>query len=122
MTDRPAAKREQLEELQRPGRRPRVKSIRGQDVVAALGQYRDLLQADVGVAAHVLKALVGDVLVKDRKVEQALRVDRNSSPPPKEGAHPARPAPAGASRDPRRFADVCQSAIGRPILRGLPVR
>jgi len=48
-----AAKRERLKELQRAGRRPKVKSVREQDVVAALTQLRDLLQGDVGVAAHL---------------------------------------------------------------------
>jgi site-specific DNA recombinase len=64
-----AAKREQLKELQRAGRRPKVKSVKEKDVVAALTQLRDLLQSDVGVAAQVLKALVGDVVIEKRKVE-----------------------------------------------------
>jgi len=68
-----AAKRERLKELQRAGRRPRVKSVREQDVVAALGQLRDLLQGEVGVAAQVLKALVGDVVIEARKVEGKAR-------------------------------------------------
>jgi len=38
-------------------------------VVAALTQLRDLLQSDVGVAAQVLKVLVGDVVIEKRKVE-----------------------------------------------------
>jgi DNA invertase Pin-like site-specific DNA recombinase/transcription initiation factor TFIIIB Brf1 subunit/transcription initiation factor TFIIB len=64
-----AAKREQLKELQRAGRRPKVKSVKEKDVVAALTQLRDLLQGDVGVAAQVLKALVGDVILETREVE-----------------------------------------------------
>jgi len=68
-----AAKRERLKELQRAGRRPRVKSIREADVRAALGNLRELLQADVGIAAQVLKALVGDVVVEARKVEGKAR-------------------------------------------------
>jgi len=64
-----AAKRERLKELQRASRRPKVKSVREQDVVAALGKLRDLLQADVGVAAQVLKALVGDVVIETRQIE-----------------------------------------------------
>jgi hypothetical protein len=64
-----AAKRERLKELQRAGRRPKVKSVREQDVVAALGKLRDLLQGDVGVAAQVLKALVGDVVIETRQIE-----------------------------------------------------
>ena len=64
-----AAKREQLKQLQRAGRRPNVKSVKEKDVVAALGKLRDLLQGDVGVAAQVLKALVGDVIIEKRQVE-----------------------------------------------------
>jgi hypothetical protein len=64
-----AAKRERLKELQRAGRRPNVKSVKEQDVVAALTHLRDLLQGDVGVAAQVLKALVGDVILETRQVE-----------------------------------------------------
>jgi len=63
-----AAKRERLKELQRAGRRPKVKSVRQPDVVAALTRLRDLLQGDVGVAAQVLKALVGDVVIESRPV------------------------------------------------------
>ena len=48
--------------------RPNVKSGREQDV-AALGKLRDLLQGDVGVAAQVLKALVGDVVIETRQIE-----------------------------------------------------
>jgi site-specific DNA recombinase len=64
-----AAKRERLKELQRAGRRPKVKSVKEKDVVAALTQLRDLLQGDVGIAAQVLKALVGDVILETRQVE-----------------------------------------------------
>jgi DNA invertase Pin-like site-specific DNA recombinase len=64
-----AAKREQLKELKRAERRPRVKSVRKQDVVAALSRLRDLLQDDVAVAAQVLKALVGDVVIEKQRVE-----------------------------------------------------
>jgi hypothetical protein len=38
--------------------------------LAALGKLRDLLQGDVGVAAQVLKALVGDVVIDTRQVEE----------------------------------------------------
>jgi protein-disulfide isomerase-like protein with CxxC motif len=65
-----AAKRERLKELQRSGRRPRVKSVRETDVVAALTRLRELLQGDVGLAAQVLKALVGDVAIETRQVEK----------------------------------------------------
>jgi hypothetical protein len=64
-----AVKREQLKELQRASRRPKVKSVKEKDVVAALTQLRDLLQGDVGIAAQVLKALVGDVILETREVE-----------------------------------------------------
>lgn len=50
-----AAKREQLNELQRAGRRTKVKSVREQDVIVALGRLRDLLHGNVGVAARVLR-------------------------------------------------------------------
>ena len=64
-----AAKREKLKELQRAGRRPKVKSVREADVVAGLTKLRDLLQGDVGVAAQVLKALVGDVVIQKQHVD-----------------------------------------------------
>ena len=64
-----AAKREQLKQLQRAGRRPNVKSVKEKDVVAALGKLRELLQGDVGVAALVLKALVGDVVIQKQHVD-----------------------------------------------------
>jgi len=64
-----AAKRERLKELQRAGRRPKVKSVKEKEVFAVLTQLRDLLQGDVGVAAQVLKALVGDVVLEKRQVE-----------------------------------------------------
>jgi hypothetical protein len=63
------AKRERLKELQRASRRPNVKSVKEKDVVAALGKLRDLLQGDVGVAAQVLKALVGDVVIQKQHVD-----------------------------------------------------
>ena len=64
-----AAKREQLKELQRAGQRPNVRSVKEKDIVAALGKLRDLLQGDVGVAAQVLKALVGDVVIQKQHVD-----------------------------------------------------
>jgi len=64
-----AAKRERLKELQRAGRRPKVKSVREQEVVALLSHLRDLLQGEVGVAAQVLKALVGDVVIQKQHVD-----------------------------------------------------
>jgi len=59
---------EQLKALQRAGRRPSVESVKEKDVVAAFTHLRDLLQGDVGVAAQVLKALVGDVILESRQV------------------------------------------------------
>ena len=64
-----AAKRERLEELQRAGRRPNVKSVNEKDLVAALTHLRELLQGDVDVAAQVLKALVGDVVIQKQHVD-----------------------------------------------------
>ena len=64
-----AANRERLKELQRAGRRPNVKRVKEKDVVAALMQLRELLQTDVGVAAQVLKALVGDVVIQNQHVD-----------------------------------------------------
>ena len=64
-----AAKRQRLKELQQAGRRPNVNSVKEKSVVAALTQLRDLLQGDVGAAAQVLKALVGDVVITTQQVE-----------------------------------------------------
>ena len=64
-----AAKRQRLKELQRAGRRPNVKSVNEKDLVAALTHLRELLQGDVGVAAQVLKALVGDVVIQKQHVD-----------------------------------------------------
>ncbi len=62
-------KRNRLKELQRAGRRPSVKRVREQDVVASLGNLREALQGDVGVAAQMLKALIGDVVIESRQIE-----------------------------------------------------
>jgi hypothetical protein len=67
------SKRERLKELQRARHRPAVTSVHAEDLVAALGQLRDLLKGDIGVAAQVLKALVGDVVIEARKVEGKKR-------------------------------------------------
>ena len=48
----------------------------------------------------------------------ALSVDRKLFDTSTIGPHTARPAPAVAPHDPPRSADVCRSAIGRPILPG----
>jgi DNA invertase Pin-like site-specific DNA recombinase len=64
-----AEKRDRLKELQRAGRRPRVKSVREADVVAALTHLRELLHGDVAVASQILKALVGEVVIEARMSE-----------------------------------------------------
>ena len=63
------AKRAELAEQQRLNRRPPVKRVKEKDVTAALAQLRQLLQSDVGLAAPVLKELVGDVVIEARLVE-----------------------------------------------------
>ena len=63
------AKREELAVQQRLNRRPPVKRVKEKDVTAALSQLRQLLQSDVGLAAPVLKELVGDVVIEARIVE-----------------------------------------------------
>jgi hypothetical protein len=63
------AKRAELAEQQRLNRRPPVKRVKEKDVTAALAQLRDLLQSDVGLAAPVLKELVGNVVIEARTVE-----------------------------------------------------
>ena len=63
------AKRAELAEQQRLNRRPPVKRVKEKDVTAALAQLRQLLQSDVGLAAPVLKELVGDVVIEARTVE-----------------------------------------------------
>lgn len=61
------AKRAELKEEQRRNRRPRVTSVKEKDVVVALAQLREVLFADVGRAAPVLQALVGDVVLNPRR-------------------------------------------------------
>ena len=63
------AKRVELAEQQRLNRRPPVQRIKEKDVTAVLTQLRDLLQSDVGLAAPVLKELVGDVVIESRVAE-----------------------------------------------------
>ena len=67
------AKRAELKEEQRRNRRPPVTSVKEQDVVVALTQLREVLLSDVGRAAPVLQALVGDVVIESRKVEGQKR-------------------------------------------------
>jgi DNA invertase Pin-like site-specific DNA recombinase len=117
-----AAKREQLKELQRAGRRPNVKSVKEKDVVAALGKLRELLQGDVGVAAQVLKALVGDVVIETRQIEgqekpqmvarftinavPALAVLERGKPTDRDGA----PVPVWGSIHPSPIAEQATAA------------
>lgn len=68
-----AEKRERLRELQRNSHKPGVKSVRRLDIVAALGQLRELLQGDVSVVAIAIKALVGDVVIEARQVDGKKR-------------------------------------------------
>jgi hypothetical protein len=67
------AKRVELAEQQRLNRRPPVQRIKEKDVTAVLTQLRDLLQSDVGLAAPVLKELVGNVVIESRVVEGHTR-------------------------------------------------
>jgi hypothetical protein len=67
------AKRVDLAEQQRLNRRPPVQRIKEKDVTAVLTQLPDLLQSDVGLAAPVLKELVGDVVIESRVVEGHTR-------------------------------------------------
>ena len=66
-------RRAELKEEQRRNRRPPVRSVKEKDVVVALTQLREVLLADVGRAAPVLQALVGDVVVESKKVEGQKR-------------------------------------------------
>ena len=68
--DRETAKIDALvAEQQRLNRRPPVKRVKEKDITAALAQLRQLLQSDVGLAAPVLKELVGNVVIEARIVE-----------------------------------------------------
>jgi hypothetical protein len=134
-----AAKREQLRGLQRASRRPKVKSVREKDVVASLTQLRDLLQGDVGVAAQMLKTLVGDVILETRQVEGQAKpqmvarftintvpalaalergkpTDRDVAPGPVWGSIHSSPgdAPATAAVPAERSPAATASACSRP--------
>lgn len=52
---------------------PPVTRIKEKDVLLELNRLRDVLLSDVGAAASVLKALVGDVVIESRKVEGQSR-------------------------------------------------
>ena len=52
---------------------PPVTRIKEKDVLLELNRLRDVLLSDVGAAASVLKALVGDVVIESREVEGQSR-------------------------------------------------
>jgi site-specific DNA recombinase len=52
---------------------PPVTRIKEKDVLAELNRLRDVLLSNVGAAAPVLKALVGDVVIESRSVEGQSR-------------------------------------------------
>lgn len=63
------AKREELAEQRRRNCRPSVKRVKEKDVTAMVTQVRDVPQGDIGRAAPMLKALVGDVVIESRAVD-----------------------------------------------------
>ena len=63
------ARRAEFKEEQRRNRWPPVTSLKEQGVVVALTQLGEVLYADVGRAAPVLHALIGDVVVESREVD-----------------------------------------------------
>jgi len=66
----PRGKKFTAEQINGKLREAEVRLAQGKTaVVAALTHLLDLLQGDVGVAAQVLKALVGDVILETRQVE-----------------------------------------------------
>jgi hypothetical protein len=67
------SKRAELKEEQRRNRRPPVTSVAEQEVAAALAELRDVLLSDIGRAAPVLRALVGDVVIESRPVKGKKR-------------------------------------------------
>jgi hypothetical protein len=130
-----AAKRQRLKELQQAGRRPNVMSVKEKDV-AALTQLRDLLQGDVGAAAQVLKALVGDVVITTQQVEgqekpqMVARFTINAVPALAEfdrgraAAHDDSDVSIWESlpddRETRSDRSLNQGAVSVPLLRPLP--
>ena len=60
-------------ELRLPQCPPWHERLQEKDVTAVLTQLRDLLQSDVGLAAPVLKELVGDVVIESRVAEGQSR-------------------------------------------------
>ncbi len=67
------ALRAELVAERRRNQSPPVARIKEKDVLAELNRLRDVLLSDVGAAAPVLKALVGDVVIESRSVEGQSR-------------------------------------------------
>ena len=67
------ALRAELVAERRRNQSPPVTRIKEKDVLAELNRLRDVLLSDVGAAASVLKALVGDVVIESRTVEGQSR-------------------------------------------------
>jgi hypothetical protein len=65
--------REELVEQRRRSQRPPITRVKEKDVLAALNRLRDVLQSDVGIAAPVLHALTGDVMLEARPAENGKR-------------------------------------------------
>jgi site-specific DNA recombinase len=63
------ALRAELVAERRRNQSPPVTRVKEKDVLAELNRLRDVLLSDVGTAAPVLKALVGDVVIEARAVE-----------------------------------------------------
>jgi hypothetical protein len=82
-----ATTRDRLAEVERAGHRPKVQSVREQEIVAKLGHLRDHLLGDVDVAAQVLTTLVGDVVGESRAAAVTIGVPRNA-PIPRRWATP----------------------------------
>ncbi len=61
--------RAELVAERRRNQSPPITRIKEKDVLAELNRLRDVLLSDVGAAAPVLKALVGDVVIDSRYVE-----------------------------------------------------
>ena len=58
--------REELVEQRRRSQRPPITRVKEKDVLAELTRLREVLQSDVGIAAPVLHAITGDVVLEAR--------------------------------------------------------
>jgi hypothetical protein len=65
--------REELVEQRRRSQRPPITRVKEKDVLAELNRLRDVLQSDVGIAAPVLHALTGDVVLEARPAKNGKR-------------------------------------------------